>query len=99
MAAEVEIIQDYDDGYIVKLTTYSWDVWTSGASPTCFELFDGCRVTYWENHENFGRFTDAEAFAQFAWQRWRATGSGGSSGMRWRDDLDHRGNAGQASAA
>lgn len=89
MAAEMEIVRADDDGYRVRLLIYSWNVWDPGSSPSSFERMDGCCCTLWDTHETFGRFTDAEAFAQFAWSRWRATGSGGSAGMRWRDDVDN----------
>jgi hypothetical protein len=88
LAAELEITRDSDDGYRVRLIAYNWSVWGDGASPAVFERLQGCAVTVWDTHETFGRFTDAEAFAQFAWGRWRATGSGGSAGMLLRDDLD-----------
>ena len=88
LAAEMEIVRELDDGYRVRLIAYSWSVWPDGASPSCFERFDGCSVRLWESHETFGRFTDAEAYAQFCWGRWRATGTGGSAGMFWRDDVD-----------
>jgi hypothetical protein len=89
LAAELEITRDSDDGYRVRLIAYSWSVWGDGASPTVFERLQGCNVTVWDAHENFGRFSDAEAYAQFCWGRWRATGSAGSAGMWLRDDLDH----------
>jgi hypothetical protein len=88
LAAEVEITRASDDGYRVRLIAYSWSVWGDGASPTVFERTQGCAVTVWDSHETFGRFTDAEAYAQFCWGRWRATGSGGSAGLLLRDDLD-----------
>jgi hypothetical protein len=90
LAAEIEITRGIDDGYSVRLLVYSWDAMAPGCSPAVFERMDGCSVTAWDTHETFGRFIDAEAFALFAWARWRATGTGGSAGMRWRDDLDSR---------
>ena len=89
LAAEVEIARDSDDGYRVRLIQYSWQAMAPGCSPGLFERMNGCSVTVWDTHETFGQFFDAEAFAQFAWARWRAGGSGGRAGMRWRDDLDH----------
>lgn len=88
LAAEVEITRADDDGYRVRLLVYTWDSMAPGFSPSVFELLNGCRCVAWDTHETFGRFSDAEAFAQFAWARWRATGTGGSAGMLWRDDLD-----------
>lgn len=88
LAAEVEITRADDDGYRVRLLIYTWDSMAPGFSPSVFERMDGCRCVAWDTHETFGRFSDAEAFAQFAWGRWRATGTGGSAGMLWRDDLD-----------
>lgn len=88
LAAEVEITRFIDDGYRVRLLIYTWDAMAPGCSPSVFERMDGCRCVAWDTHETFGRFSDAEAFAQFAWARWRATGTGGSAGMLWRDDLD-----------
>ena len=88
LAAELEILRDSDDGYKVRLIAYSWSVWDPGASPDKFERYNGCDVAVWETHETFGRFIDAEAFAQFAWSRWRCGGSGGCAGMLLRDDLD-----------
>lgn len=90
LAGQIEISRAGDDGYQVRLTVYSWDAMAPGCSPALFEFFDGCSCTAWDTHESFGRFFDAEAFAQFAWSRWRATGTGGSTGMKWRDDLDSR---------
>lgn len=90
LAAEVEIVRAGDDGFRVRLITYSWDAMAPGCSPALFECMNGCSCTAWDTHETFGLFTDAEAFAQFAWARWRATGRGGSTGMLWRDDLDNR---------
>jgi hypothetical protein len=89
LAAELEITRASDDGYRVRLIDYSWSVWGPKASPRQFERYQGCSVRAWDTHETFGRFTDAEAFAQFAWARWRATGTAGAAGMRLRDDLDH----------
>ena len=88
LAAEVEIVRDADDGYRVRFTQYSWDTWSIGTSHACFERFNGCNAQLWDSHETFGRFYDAEAYALFCWARWRATGSPGSAGLRWRDDLD-----------
>jgi hypothetical protein len=88
LAAEAEIYRDQDDGYRVRLIAYSWSTWPIGASPFAFERFDGCDVKTWDSHETFGRFTDAEAYALFCWSRWRATGTAGSAGMRFRDDID-----------
>lgn len=90
LAAEIEITRADDDGYRVRLIVYSWNAMAPGFNPGVFELFNGCSCTAWDTHETFGRFSDAEAFAQFAWSRWRATGAGGSTGMKWRDDLDSR---------
>ena len=89
LAAEMEITRDSDDGYRVRLINYLWNAWETGASLTSFERFNGCTVTLWDSHETFGQFHDAEAYALFAWSRWRATGSAGRAGMRWRDDVDH----------
>jgi hypothetical protein len=88
LAAEMEIVRATDDGYRVRFIQYSWPTLSAGASPDWFEIFDGCSRQLWESHETFGRFTDAEAYALFCWARWRATGSAGSAGMHWRDDLD-----------
>jgi hypothetical protein len=90
MAAEVEIVRESDDGYRVRVLQYLWNAWESGASLTSFERYNGCTVTLWDSHETFGQFFDAEALALFAWSRWRATGSAGRAGLRWRDDLDSR---------
>ena len=89
LAAELEISRDTDDGYRVRLIQYSWNVRDHCGSLNAFERYAGCSVHVWDTHETFGRFTDAEAFAQFAWTRWRATGSAGSAGMKLRDDLDN----------
>ncbi len=89
LAAELEIFRDSDDGFRVRLITYSWSVWGKGASPTAFERYSGCSVTVWDTHETFGQFEYAQAFAQFAWGSWRSSGTGGSSGMLCRDDLDN----------
>lgn len=88
LAAEMEIIRESDDGYRVRLINYVWNVWGPGGSLTSFERFNGCTVTLWDSHETFGQFYDAEAYALFTWSRWRATGSAGRAGMRWRNDLD-----------
>jgi hypothetical protein len=89
MAAEVEIARASDDGFRVRLIGYSWQAMASGCSPSIFERMNGCSVTVWDSHDTFGSFYDAEAFALFAWSRWRATGSGGRAGMKRRDDLDN----------
>jgi hypothetical protein len=89
LAAEMEILRDSDDGFRVRLIAYSWNVWEPNQSPTAFERFNGCTVQVWDTHETFGQFEYARAFAQFAWGSWRASGSGGAAGMRWRDDLDN----------
>ena len=89
LAAEMEILRDSDDGYRVRLIGYSWNVWGDGASPAAFERYEGCSVTVWESHDTFGQFSNAEAYAQFCWARWRATGSGGAAGLRCREDLDN----------
>jgi hypothetical protein len=88
MAAEVEIFRDTEDGFRVRLIRYTWNPTEAGASLTSFERYNGCDVAVWDTHETFGRFCDAEAFAQFAWGRWRDGGSGGCAGMELRDDLD-----------
>jgi hypothetical protein len=89
LAAELAIIRDSDDGFKVRLIAYSWNVWEPGQSPTVFERFKGCTVQVWDTHETFGQFEYARAFAQFAWGSWRSSGTGGSSGMLCRDDLDN----------
>ncbi len=89
LAAEMEIVRESDDGFRVRLIQYSWNVWEPGQDPSVFERYNGCSVTLWDTHETFGDFYDAEAFAQFAWARWRAGASGGRAGMRWRDDVDN----------
>jgi hypothetical protein len=89
LAAEMEITRAGDDGYRVRLIAYSWDVWQPYGTTTKFERYKGCTVSVWDTHETFGNFYDAEAFALFAWARWRATGRGGSAGMLLRDDLDN----------
>lgn len=89
LAAEMEIVRESDDGFRVRLIQYSWNVWETGQHPGAFERYNGCSVTLWDTHETFGNFYDAEAFAQFAWARWRAGASGGRAGMRWRDDVDN----------
>jgi len=93
LAAEVEIFRESDDGFKVRLIAYSWNVWEPGQSPTAFERFNGCSVQAWETHETLGQFEYARAFAQFAWASWRSSGTGGSAGMLWRDDLDRNLNA------
>lgn len=47
---------------------------------------------YWYQSPTFHNFADAEAYAQFAYQRWQATGYMSSSAMELRDDLDERRN-------
>ena len=89
LAAELQIFRDSDDDFRVRLITYSWSVWDTKASPTAFERYSGCSVTVWDTHETFGQFVYAEAFAQFAWGSWRSSGTGGTSGMLCRDDLDN----------
>jgi hypothetical protein len=49
-------------------------------------------TTAWYQSPRFYRFADAEAYAQFAYQRWQATGYMSSSAMELRDDLDERRN-------
>lgn len=88
-AAEMEIYGELDGGYCVRLIQYSWNVWDLNATTAKFERYHGCSVRVFESHENFGRFFDAEAYALFCWARWRATGSAGAAGMRYRDDLDN----------
>lgn len=88
LAAEMEIVRESDDGYRVRLINYLWDAWQPTGSLRSFERYSGCAVTLWDSHETFGQFYDAEAYAQFVWSRWRATGSAGRAGMRWRDDVD-----------
>lgn len=88
LAGEMEIIRESDDGYRVRLLNYVWNAWGASGSLASFERFNGCTVTLWDSHETFGQFYDAEAYALFAWSRWRATGSAGRAGMRWRNDVD-----------
>ena len=49
-------------------------------------------TTAWYQSPRFARFTDAEAYAQFAHTRWQATGYLSSAAMELRDDLDDRRN-------
>ena len=94
LAAEVEIYRDGypcgDDGFRVRLITYSWSVGTGTGwgSPHQFERFDGCTCQAWESAETLGSFYDAEELALFAWKRWRATGRGGAACLLLRQDLD-----------
>ena len=87
LAAEVEIERGPEDGYVVALYVYSWNVWEGHGSPEIFERYQGCQADKWESAE-FSNFYDAEAFAQFAWGRWRDRGHPGAAGMTRRDDLD-----------
>jgi hypothetical protein len=49
-------------------------------------------TTNWYQSPRFSRFDDAEAYCQFAYQRWQATGYLYSAAMELRDDLDERRN-------
>jgi hypothetical protein len=87
LAAEMEIKRESDDGFRVWLYQYQWSGWQDDL--LSFDR-DKCSAIAYDSHDTFGGFFNAEAYAQFCWARWRATGSAGSSGMRWRDDLDSR---------
>jgi hypothetical protein len=49
-------------------------------------------TTAWYQSPRFTRFDDAEAYCQFAYGRWQATGYLSSAAMELRDDLDDRRN-------
>ncbi|NDC89040.1 MAG: hypothetical protein EB075_09595 [Bacteroidetes bacterium] len=46
----------------------------------------------WYQSPRFARFADAEAYAQFAYQRWQDTSYLSSAAMELRDDLDEKRN-------
>jgi hypothetical protein len=79
-AGRDEMVNGYDVFHVwVKLTHhYTWP--------------DRYVTTAWYQSPQFTRFDDAEAYAQFAYQRWQATGYLSSSAMELRDDLDERRN-------
>ena len=76
-----ESINDYD-------TFHVWvkEIIRSKFNQTPYEC-----VSWWQS-PRFHHFVDAEAYAQFAHQRWQATGHLSASAMERRDDLDARRN-------
>jgi hypothetical protein len=81
LAAELEVepCTGTDDGYVV---------WAADISRKGGSYSTGADSVSWYKAGPFHTFTDAEYFAQFAYQRWRATARFSASGMRWRADLD-----------
>jgi hypothetical protein len=53
---------------------------------------DKYETVSWFQSPRFTRFVDAEAYCQFAYQRWQATGILTASAMERRDDLDDKRN-------
>ncbi len=79
-AGREESVNDYD----------VFNVWVKETVNYEFPA-DAQSVTWWESPD-FNRFEDAEAYCQFAYQRWQATGRLASAAMEPRHDLDSRRN-------
>lgn len=80
-ASREEAVSDYD----------TFTVWVREVNRSLYNSTPCESVTYWESPA-FRRFNDAEAYAQFAYQRWQATGTLSSAAMEPRHDLDDRRN-------
>lgn len=80
-ADKEELYNDYD----------VYHVWVKSITRSLFHETADEAVTWWQS-ARFHTFDDAEAFAQFAYQRWQATGRCAAAGMEWRHDLDARRN-------
>ncbi len=80
LAAEFEVEPCRgEDGYVV----WGADITRRGGASST-----GADDVAWYQAGPFHTFTDAECFAQFAYQRWRGTARLSASGMHWRSDLD-----------
>ena len=77
-----ETINDYD----------TFEVWIKETSRSLFNNPHKYEAVTWWQSPKFRRFIDAEAYAQFAYQRWQATGHLSSAAMEPRYDLDARRN-------
>lgn len=76
-----ETVNDYDTFY----------VWIKHVTRDTFNDSPYECVSWWQS-PTFRRFIDAEAYAQFAYQRWQATGHLSSAAMEPRYDLNARRN-------
>lgn len=80
-ASREETFNDYD----------TFHVWIKEINRSLYNQTPYECVSWWQS-PTFRRFTDAEAYAQFAYQRWQATGHLSSAAMEPRYDLDARRN-------
>ena len=79
-AGRDEMVNDYDVFHVWVKETINYEF-----------PFNSQLVTWWQSPD-FNRFEDAEAYCQFVYQRWQATGRLASAAMDPRHDLDERRN-------
>lgn len=79
-AGREELVNDYDVFHVWVKETATYDGFPSEPA-----------ITWWQSPD-FNRFEDAEAYCQFAYQRWQATGRLAAAAMEPRHDLDSRRN-------
>jgi len=79
-AGREESVNDYDLFHVWVKETINYEF-----------PFNSQSVTWWQSPD-FNRFEDAEAYCQFVYQRWQATGRLASAAMEPRHDLDSRRN-------
>ena len=80
-AGRDEMVNDYDVFHVWARQEIRY-AWPANSEP----------AVSWYQSPRFYRFADAEAYCQFAYQRWQATGYFSSAAMERRDDLDERRN-------